>query len=71
MVATTLPDEQIQDIKEMFYKWDTDKNGDLTAEELKSGLISNGHSVSDVDVQSLMEAVSKPVPINITKFIVT
>lgn len=58
MVATTLPDEQIQEIKEMFYMWDTDKNGDLTPEELKSGLINNGHNVSDVDVQSLMEAVS-------------
>nr|XP_017246286.1 PREDICTED: calcium-dependent protein kinase 24-like [Daucus carota subsp. sativus] len=56
VVATTLPDEQIQDIKDMFHMWDTDKNGDLTLEELKSGLINNGHNVSDLDVQSLMEA---------------
>ena len=41
----------------MFHMWDTDKNGDLTLEELKSGLINNGHNVSDLDVQSLMEAV--------------
>ncbi|KAK1372836.1 putative EF-hand domain pair, Serine/threonine protein kinase, striated muscle-specific [Heracleum sosnowskyi] len=56
VVATTLPDEQIQEIREMFHMWDTDKNGDLTLEELKSGLISNDHNVSDLDVQSLMEA---------------
>ncbi|KAL1827088.1 hypothetical protein ACET3Z_005500 [Daucus carota] len=55
-VAATLPDEQVQDIKEKFYAWDTDKNGDLTLEELKSGLINNGHDVSNIDVQSLMEA---------------
>lgn len=53
-----MPDEKIQEIKEMFYMWDTDKNGDLTPEELKSGLTNNGHNVSDLDVQSLMEAVS-------------
>lgn len=58
MVAASLPDEEIQEIREMFHKWDTDKNGNLSLEELKLGLNNNGKCVSDPDVQLFMEAVS-------------
>lgn len=56
VVAASLPDEQIHGLKEMFNMWDTDKNGNLTPEELRLGLINNGKSVSDPDVQLFMEA---------------
>lgn len=58
MVAASLPAEEIHEIREMFNKWDTDKNGNLTLEELKHGLTNNGNNVSDPDVQLFMEAVS-------------
>lgn len=58
MVAASLPDEEIHGIKEMFNMWDIDKNGNLTPEELKLGLINYGSKVSDPDVQLFMEAVS-------------
>ncbi|KAL1803022.1 hypothetical protein ACET3Z_031669 [Daucus carota] len=56
MVAASLPDEEIHGIKEMFNMWDIDKNGNLTPEELKLGLINYGSKVSDPDVQLFMEA---------------
>lgn len=58
VVADNLPTEQIDAIKQLFYMMDTDKNGDLTCEELKEGLNMIGHKVSGSDVQMLMEAVS-------------
>lgn len=61
VVAASLPDEQIHGIKEMFNTWDTDKNGSLTPEELKLGLMNNDKNVSDPDVQLFMDAVSQRV----------
>lgn len=58
VVADHLSDEQMDGIRRMFHMMDTDKNGDLTFEELKNGLHMIGHSLSDPDVQMLMEAVS-------------
>lgn len=37
---------------------DTDKNGNLSFEELKDGLRMIGQSVADPEVQMLMDAVS-------------
>lgn len=48
-------------IKQMFYMMDTDKNGDLTFEELKDGLNMIGQKISDPDVKMLMEAVSSSI----------
>ncbi|XP_022972167.1 calcium-dependent protein kinase 24 [Cucurbita maxima] len=56
VVADHLSDEQMDGIRRMFHMMDTDKNGDLTFEELKNGLHMIGHSLSDPDVQMLMEA---------------
>lgn len=58
MVAENLPDEQIFGIKQTFDMMDTDKNGNLSFEELKEGLHMIGHPVADPDVQLLMNAVS-------------
>ncbi|PSS35869.1 Calcium-dependent protein kinase [Actinidia chinensis var. chinensis] len=56
VVADNLPQEQIAGIKQMFHMMDTDKNGNLTFEELKDGLQMIGHPVADPDVQMLMDA---------------
>ncbi|KAK9205991.1 hypothetical protein WN943_016262 [Citrus x changshan-huyou] len=56
VVADNLPQDQMAQIKQMFYMMDTDKNGDLTFEELKDGLNMIGQKVSDPDVKMLMEA---------------
>ncbi|KAK1400512.1 Calmodulin-domain kinase CDPK protein [Heracleum sosnowskyi] len=56
VVAASLSDEEIHGIREMFNTWDTDKNGNLTPEELKLGLINNGKNISDPDVQMFMKA---------------
>lgn len=58
MVAENLPDEQVNVIKQMFHMMDKDKNGNLSFEELKDGLINIGQPVADPDVQMLIEAVS-------------
>ncbi|XP_039169380.1 calcium-dependent protein kinase 24-like [Eucalyptus grandis] len=59
VVADNLPDEQVDHIKEMFHVMDTDKNGDLTFEELKHGLHKYGQQVADPDVQMLMDAADE------------
>uniref|UniRef100_A0A5B6ZBS8 Putative calcium-dependent protein kinase 2 n=1 Tax=Davidia involucrata TaxID=16924 RepID=A0A5B6ZBS8_DAVIN len=56
VVAYNLPDEEVNGIKKIFQMMDTDKNGNLTFEELKDGLIMIGQPVSDPDVQLLMDA---------------
>lgn len=58
MVAASLPAEEVHGIKEMFHMMDTDKNGNLTFEELKLGLNTTGQHVPDPDVQMLIDAVS-------------
>ncbi|KAL2506312.1 Calcium-dependent protein kinase 24 [Abeliophyllum distichum] len=56
VVADNLPDEQLDGIKQMFQMMDTDKNGNLSFQELKDGLNMIGHSVPDPDVQMLLDA---------------
>ncbi|KAG2720899.1 hypothetical protein I3760_02G055700 [Carya illinoinensis] len=56
VVAGNLPDEQVNGIRRMFNMMDTDKNGNLSFEELKEGLNNIGHPVPDPDVQMLMNA---------------
>ena len=58
MVADNLPDEQIDCMRKMFHMMDKDKNGNLSFEELKDGLSMIGHSLPDLDVKMLMDAVS-------------
>ncbi|KAA8527294.1 hypothetical protein F0562_034609 [Nyssa sinensis] len=58
VVAYNLPDDEVNGIKNIFHMMDTDKNGNLTFEELKDGLIMIGQPVPDHDVQLLMDAVS-------------
>ncbi|XP_022864392.1 calcium-dependent protein kinase 24-like [Olea europaea var. sylvestris] len=56
VVADNLPDDQVDGIKKMFHLMDTDKNGNLSFQELKDGLNMIGHSIPDADVQMLLDA---------------
>lgn len=46
----------------MFTNMDTDKNGTITYEELKTGLARLGSRLSETEVKQLMEAVSDNKP---------
>ncbi|XP_078165213.1 calcium-dependent protein kinase 7-like [Carex rostrata] len=56
VVASHLPLDQVNDIKQIFHMMDKDKNGNLTFEELKEGLQYIGQAVAEPDVQMLLEA---------------
>ncbi|ONK56846.1 uncharacterized protein A4U43_C10F13710 [Asparagus officinalis] len=56
VVAGQLPMEEVACIKQVFDLMDTDKNGNLTLEELKEGLQYIGSTVDEPDAQMLLEA---------------
>ncbi|KAK4795462.1 hypothetical protein SAY86_013456 [Trapa natans] len=56
VVADHLPEDQVDEIMEMFYTMDTDNTGSLTLEELKDGLQKYGQPVADPEVEMLMDA---------------
>lgn len=58
VVADNLPLDQVHGIKQMFYMMDTDKNGNLSFQELKDGLHMMGQTVAEPEVHLLMDAVS-------------
>lgn len=58
MIAEFLSIEEVEDIKEMFKKMDTDNDGIVSIEELKSGLRNFGSQLAESEVQMLIEAVS-------------
>ncbi|CAK7322592.1 unnamed protein product [Dovyalis caffra] len=62
VVADSLPDEQVDVIKQLFDMMDTDHNGNLSFEELKDGLNKFGYSIPDPDVKLLIDA-SKTFPL--------
>lgn len=58
VIAEGLSEEEIKGLKTMFENMDTDKNGSITYEELKTGLNRHGSKLSETEVRQLMEAVS-------------
>jgi hypothetical protein len=50
--------EEVEDIKEMFRKIDTDNDGIVSIEELKAGLQKFNSQLAVSEVQMLIEAVS-------------
>jgi calcium-dependent protein kinase len=50
--------EEVEDIKDMFKLMDTDNDGIVTYEDLKSGLKKFGSHLAESEVQMLIEAVS-------------
>ncbi|KAJ4704428.1 putative Calcium-dependent protein kinase [Melia azedarach] len=57
VIAEFLSIEEVEDIKEMFKKMDTDNDGIVSIEELKSGLRNFGSQLAESEVQMLIEAV--------------
>ena len=50
--------EEVEDIKEMFKTMDTDNDGIVSYEELKTGIAKLGSHLAELEVQMLIEAVS-------------
>ena len=60
VIADFLSTEEVEDIKELFRKMDTDNDGIVSVDELKSGLRNFESQLSESEVQMLIEAVSVP-----------
>lgn len=65
VIADFLSIEEVEDIKEMFKRMDTDNDGIVSIEELKVGLRNVGSQLAEPEVQMLIEAVSLH-PVNFT-----
>uniref|UniRef100_A0A6V7QRG5 non-specific serine/threonine protein kinase n=1 Tax=Ananas comosus var. bracteatus TaxID=296719 RepID=A0A6V7QRG5_ANACO len=57
VIADHLSIEEVEDIKEMFKMMDTDNDGTVSYEDLKSGLAKFGSHLAESEVQMLIEAV--------------
>eukprot|EP00261_Vitis_vinifera_P036056 XP_019077299.1 PREDICTED: calcium-dependent protein kinase 13 isoform X2 [Vitis vinifera] len=57
VIADHLSTEEVEDIKESFKKMDTDNDGIVSIEELKSGLRKFGSQLAEAEVQMLIETV--------------
>ncbi|KAJ0983905.1 hypothetical protein J5N97_002261 [Dioscorea zingiberensis] len=57
VIADHLSVEEVEDIKEMFKLIDTDNDGIVSCEELKTGLTKHGSQLAESEVQILIEAV--------------
>ncbi|CAL0329643.1 unnamed protein product [Lupinus luteus] len=57
VIADFLSTEEVEDLKDMFKKMDSDNDGIVSIEELKVGFQSFGSQLADSEVQMLIEAV--------------
>ncbi|KAG2601689.1 hypothetical protein PVAP13_5KG605500 [Panicum virgatum] len=57
VIADHLSAEEVEDIKEMFKTMDTDNDGIVSYEELKTGIAKLGSHLAELEVQMLIEAV--------------
>ncbi|XP_072962091.1 calcium-dependent protein kinase 29-like [Typha angustifolia] len=55
VIAESLSEEDIKGLTQMFKNMDTDKNGTITFDELKTGLSRLGSRVTEEEVKALME----------------
>lgn len=58
VIAESLSEDEIAGLKEMFKMIDTDNSGQITYEELKTGLERVGAKLKESEIYALMEAVS-------------
>ncbi|XP_022926931.1 calcium-dependent protein kinase 21-like isoform X2 [Cucurbita moschata] len=56
VIAENLSEEEIKGLKAMFANIDTDNSGNITYDELKTGLARLGSRLSEAEVKQLMEA---------------
>ncbi|KAK9673890.1 hypothetical protein RND81_12G196600 [Saponaria officinalis] len=59
VIAESLPEDEIQGLKQMFENMDTDGSGTITYEELKEGLGRLGSKLSEAEAKALMEAADQ------------
>ncbi|KAJ8570754.1 hypothetical protein K7X08_037726 [Anisodus acutangulus] len=57
VIADFLSNEEVEDLKEMFSKIDTDNDGIVSVEELKAGLQKVNSQLADSEVKMLIEAI--------------
>ncbi|KAE9600908.1 putative non-specific serine/threonine protein kinase [Lupinus albus] len=57
VIADFLSTEEVEDLKDMFKKMDSDNDGIVSIEELKAGFQNFGSQLADSEVQMLIEAV--------------
>lgn len=58
VIAETLSEEEIHGLKQMFNNIDTDGSGNITVEELRTGLSRLGSKLTEAEIKQLMGAVS-------------
>lgn len=58
MIAENLSEEEIAGLKEMFKIIDADNSGQITFDELKTGLQRFGANLNEAEIYDLMQAVS-------------
>lgn len=58
VIADFFSNEELEDIKDTFKRIDTDDDGIITIEELKTGLQKLNTQLAESEVQLLIEAVS-------------
>ena len=57
MIASSLSEQEISGLKELFKSIDEDNSGSITFDELKNGLARHGTRLPEDKLQELMEAV--------------
>ena len=57
VIAEGLKEEEIAGLREMFESMDTDGSGTITMEELRAGLKKFGASLSEDEIEKIMEEV--------------
>jgi len=55
VIATNLPADEIQGLKEMFMSMDTDHSGTITVEEMREGLRRKGGRIPETELQRIMD----------------
>ncbi|KAF6174514.1 hypothetical protein GIB67_004708 [Kingdonia uniflora] len=58
VIAEHLSAEEVEVIRDMFKLMDTDRNGKITYEELKTGLQKVGSQLAEPEIKMLMEAIT-------------
>lgn len=60
VIAENLSEEDIKGLRQMFNNMDTDGSGNITYDELRTGLTKLGSKLSESEIKQLMEAVRIP-----------
>ena len=56
-MAKNIDEEDTKGLREMFNNIDTDRSGTITLQELKDGLARLGSTLTETEIQQLLEAV--------------